>query len=683
MLDTLRRAVGAGAGDGGAHVATAAEGAVSRGSQWVDGEYFQTFDPDWYARLKADDPVALIEHSLTRTPTTPASSERLPDPFDTDGIIRRMVRWDRLTPDAVAGLSSNPHLRNALGEIAGSSALKHGSSLRTSRAVDIAVRALRAERQHATPTGAEAIRARLVTLAARPTHELDDAARRELVALDMATSADETTTFPTYVLDGIETQRDPVYVLAHRALRERHDIVQPPGTDDAALRASRELLEGIQHGAGAMPYAADTWAPLAIADDLDQIVTWVDPTLHPFAPATRARLVGALEAGRAARAATGSLNGLYAPIVDAAAAVLPDATSTPAIARVRAVESLALLTRFGGEVAPNSPINHVTLDLQGALKVYGAGVGAVPDDIIAEFAAKPANAERIAERVADGLATGRIRVPTVSPDEAGLDEIGRARAVLANHLVARTTGAERPAHADLVRSLRVLSDNGAADAERSADLVTYGLLSSALEMDAEAAQHIQQAFSGSSALRREGLERIVGHVGILEDLPADDAARSTWVEEAIAARRASHQPNPKLTAVLALRPDLVPQPLRAEAQLMYANDLLRTIDVDGVRSATAPRTSLKAAQHALELLDGVTGPREQVAAQARELVERNLDRIDGRSKGPVSGYSNYADHAEVGRVRSDLELLERTAAVDAAASEAARTTGSSTEQLAW
>ncbi|MCW2921189.1 MAG: hypothetical protein JWL76_1063 [Thermoleophilia bacterium] len=684
IRDVLRRVVEHAPGEGSSPAGVVADAARSRGPQWVDGEYFHTFDPDWYARLKSDDPVELIRHSLTGTPTTAASSERLPDPCNPDGIIRRMVRWDRLTPDGVASLTENPHLRTALGEIAGSKALKHGSSLRDTRAIDIAVRALRAELEAASPTGAETVSSRLVSLAAKPTHELDDAMRRELVALDMVTSREGTATFPAYVLDGIESQRDPVFILAQRALRDRHGIVQPAGTDDAALRASRELLEAVHHGAGSMPYAADSWAPLAIADDLDQIVTWVDPSLHPFASATRDRLTGALAAGRAARAATGDLNGLYAPIVDAAAAVLPDATATPAIARVRALESLALLTRFGGEIAPNSPINHVTLDLHGALKVYGEGVGAVPDDVIAAFTAKPANAELIAERVSAGLADGRIRVPTVAPDEAGLDEIGRARAVLANHLVASTVGAERPAHADLVRSLRLLSDNGAADAERSADLVTYGLVSSALDMEPEAARHIQQAFSGSSALRREGLERIVGHVGILEDLPADDAARTTWVTDAIARRRTTREPDPRLTAVLALRPDLVPQNLRAEAQLMYANDLLRTIDIDGVSSAAAPRNSLKAAQHALELLAGATGPRERVAAQARELVERNLDRIDGRSRGPVAGYSNYADHAEVGRVRSDLELLERTAAVDAATPNAtAAAAGDGAEQLAW
>lgn len=57
--------------------------------------------------------------------------------------------------------------------------------------------------------------------------------------------------------------------------------------------------------------------------------------------------------------------------------------------------------------------------------------------------------------------------------------------------------------------------------------------------------------------------------------------------------------------------------------------------------------------------------RQGLAAELRALLRRNLDRVEGRLH---DGYSNYPDHAELGRAAATAELLTRLpdAGVDAA-----------------
>jgi hypothetical protein len=144
-------------------------------------------------------------------------------------------------------------------------------------------------------------------------------------------------------------------------------------------------------------------------------------------------------------------------------------------------------------------------------------------------------------------------------------------------------------------------------------------------------------------------------------LPSDPAAREAWVRSELTRRLSGTEFDPALGTVLRLRPDLIPDDLRAIGQLAIANEMLRDIATVGVTSSAAPRPALEQAQRALEAWRGGASAAgiDGIAEQTRTLVKRNLDRVNGVSKGPIAGYSNYADLAEVGRIRSNIELLER------------------------
>lgn len=577
-------------------------------------------------------------------------------------MLYRQLRWARITPDVIARTTDNPAIQAALTKLTKAQSLRYGSSLQDSLAIDVVAGALRIEHDAArAPLAAAAAQQRHAELLARPARQLTRDERIELVAHDMAAGGQRPMTFPADISEGIHEPGDAVFTLAQRTLRERMSIAHPPGDELARSVATRELLERLSHGVGAMSYSGDDWAPLGIARALERVTTWTDPAIHPFSAASRDRLLRALHEGEATLQPGGGFDGLYAPIIKAAKASFPDAANVPAIAKVRALEGLAILANFADT---RTPISHLTLELAGTHRVYGAATSGL-DDATASALQSMRN-EDAARMVRDALAAGTVPIPVVDLADAGLDAAARARAVLANHVLSGThpgaaTGSlDEVAMLDAMRAL--VAQDGVGDAARAADLVYLGARTVPLENGPLAVRISELAEAVRAPSWRPEARETGSLTELYRALPVDPTERTTWIREAIARRANDGEPNRLLSTVLELRPDLVPTELGAQAAIMRANDMLRAIDVTGVRSSTAPKLPLLSARRALDAVADDEGASAVLAADTRTLVDRNLARIDGTYDGPARGYSNYADLAEVGRVRTSLELLERVQA---------------------
>ncbi len=124
-----------------------------------------------------------------------------------------------------------------------------------------------------------------------------------------------------------------------------------------------------------------------------------------------------------------------------------------------------------------------------------------------------------------------------------------------------------------------------------------------------------------------------------------------------------------------------------EDQLALATAVLQA---DGNASTRNVRGTLEAIRDSLGDGADLEPALRKLHEQTRELVDRNLSRLAGRTpQGAVKGYSNHPDYAEIGRIRANLQLLESMRAnpaaaavesADAAGSAAAVQTG---EALDW
>ncbi len=84
------------------------------------------------------------------------------------------------------------------------------------------------------------------------------------------------------------------------------------------------------------------------------------------------------------------------------------------------------------------------------------------------------------------------------------------------------------------------------------------------------------------------------------------------------------------------------------------------LDNDATASSRSVKDTLVAIRDSLGARDGATGQVAELVAQTRELVDRNISRLEGRTpEGAVRGYSNHPDYAEIGRLRANLQLIER------------------------
>jgi hypothetical protein len=143
------------------------------------------------------------------------------------------------------------------------------------------------------------------------------------------------------------------------------------------------------------------------------------------------------------------------------------------------------------------------------------------------------------------------------------------------------------------------------------------------------------------------------------ELPTIPAERDALLRSMVSERVQTGISPDLLATVLRLRADLLPADVADVAKIMHANDLLKSVPATGVSSATGPQVALEAARDALANVAPADPALAKLAEETRELVDRNLARING-TKGPVAGYSNYTDLAEVGRVGSNVALHERT-----------------------
>jgi hypothetical protein len=169
----------------------------------------------------------------------------------------------------------------------------------------------------------------------------------------------------------------------------------------------------------------------------------------------------------------------------------------------------------------------------------------------------------------------------------------------------------------------------------------------------------------------------------------------TWAARRADAYRAAVHGGP--LPVDARADELAPIGITAEA---VGVDALRALRLRMLASS-AP-SSVQGAKEFLAEVRAITGelgapaadsPIAPVWQRAMELVERNEQRIAGRTpKGAVQGYSNHPDYGELGRIRSDLELVGAVSSDDASramaveggdavegAAEAAAATGSPAE----
>jgi hypothetical protein len=181
-------------------------------------------------------------------------------------------------------------------------------------------------------------------------------------------------------------------------------------------------------------------------------------------------------------------------------------------------------------------------------------------------------------------------------------------------------------------------------------------------------------------------------------LPASDAARSDWVRTQLQSRIAGEPVDPVFGTLLRLRPELIPEDMLEQGRLAIANELLRDIATTGVASPTAGRPALEAAKRALAGWKPHDPAHATVAKQTMRLIDRNLKRMDQYASWD-EGYLNHPDYAEVGRVRSNIDLLEQldaanrrplgpTGVVDGPQVESASPTGEGTgatveEVLSW
>jgi hypothetical protein len=181
-------------------------------------------------------------------------------------------------------------------------------------------------------------------------------------------------------------------------------------------------------------------------------------------------------------------------------------------------------------------------------------------------------------------------------------------------------------------------------------------------------------------------------------LPTDPAERAEWVRAQLLQRVAGKPADSMLGTLLRLRPELVPEEHLETARLAIANELLRDIAEVGATSPTSSRPALEAAKRALAGWTPKNPEHQPIAKQTIKLIDDNLKRMDFKHGWRDEGYLNYPDYAEVGRVRSNIDLLEKLTTLESApvpgatpvstAAEAVSPTGEATsgtveEVLSW
>ena len=145
-------------------------------------------------------------------------------------------------------------------------------------------------------------------------------------------------------------------------------------------------------------------------------------------------------------------------------------------------------------------------------------------------------------------------------------------------------------------------------------------------------------------------------------IPADEGKRAAWLSAQLAQRRATGESGDALRLVLARRHDLLPDTPDTATQLAKAVTML---DVVGTLDHATPaevRPAFAAAWDALTQARPTAGEFTASIDEALARVEHNLARIDGVAEQPEPGYLNFPDFADAGRIRSTLELIERSAA---------------------
>lgn len=145
----------------------------------------------------------------------------------------------------------------------------------------------------------------------------------------------------------------------------------------------------------------------------------------------------------------------------------------------------------------------------------------------------------------------------------------------------------------------------------------------------------------------------------LAPVPADPTARAGWISSELAARRTRGSSSPALGLMLVRRRDLLPVEPDAATRLAMAVEALGEVARTGSATVDEVRPILVDARRTLDDARAGAGSLEFVVDETRELVDRNLARVNGPITDESGGFLNYPDYAELGRIHAGLALIER------------------------
>jgi hypothetical protein len=156
--------------------------------------------------------------------------------------------------------------------------------------------------------------------------------------------------------------------------------------------------------------------------------------------------------------------------------------------------------------------------------------------------------------------------------------------------------------------------------------------------------------------------RMLDEAPVAAPIPSNADERAAWIAEGLAERAASGTTTDALRLVLGQRHDLLPSARGTRLQLAVAAETLLAVGSDRYPTPAEVRPMLAAARDALDQVSAQAGDRAPIVSNARELVDRNLARIDGELLGTGDGHLTYPDYADLGRIAGSLKLLERLGA---------------------